>query len=59
MRSVTPSRYGADDWIRTSIIRFTKPAPCSFGHVGKARAQGIEPCRSVLEADCSPRSTLV
>ena len=27
-------------------------------HVGKARAQGFEPCPSVLEADCSPRSTL-
>jgi hypothetical protein len=27
VRSVTPSRYRADDWIRTSINRFTKPAP--------------------------------
>lgn len=27
MRSVTLSRYGADDWIRTSINRFTKPEP--------------------------------
>ena len=25
----------------------------------QARAQGVEPCPSVLEADCSPRSTLV
>ncbi len=31
----------------------------SSSHVGKARVQGVEPCPSVLEADCSPRSTLV
>ena len=28
-----------------------------FGHVGKSRAQGFEPCPRVLEARCSPRST--
>ena len=27
MRSVTPSRCGADDWTCTSINRFTKPVP--------------------------------
>ena len=37
MRSVTPSgqfTFRADDWIRTSIIRFTRPAPCCSSHVG-------------------------
>ena len=29
MRSVTPSGQRADDWICTSIIRFTRPAPFS------------------------------
>ena len=29
MRSVTPSGQRADDWICTSIIRFTGPAPYS------------------------------
>ena len=30
MRSVTPSGQRADDWIRTSIIRFTRQAPFYF-----------------------------
>ena len=37
MRSTTPSRQPtlrADDWIRTSNIRFTGPAPCCSSHVG-------------------------
>ncbi len=29
MRSVTPSGQRADDWICTSIIRFTRPEPFS------------------------------
>ena len=29
MLSVTPSGQRADDWIRTSMIRFTRPAPYS------------------------------
>jgi hypothetical protein len=50
----------ADDWIRTSINRFTRPAPFSVEpRRHKARARGVEPRPPVLEAGCSPRSTLV
>ena len=62
MRSATPSGFKssrADDWIRTSMNRFTRPAPFCSSHVGIARARGVEPRPSVLEAACSPRSTLV
>ena len=53
-----PSR--ADDWIRTSIYRFTRPAPFSVEpRRHQARARGVEPRPPVLEAGCSPRSTLV
>ncbi len=30
MLSVTPSGQRADDWVRTSMIRFTRPAPFCF-----------------------------
>ena len=53
-----PSR--ADDWIRISINRFTRPAPFSVEpRRHQARARGVEPRPPVLEAGCSPRSTLV
>ena len=57
-----PSR--ADDWIRTSINRpkkatQSKPAPFSVEPRRQARARGVEPRPPVLEAGCSPRSTLV
>jgi hypothetical protein len=47
----------ADDWIRTSMNRFTGPAPFSVEPRRQAGVQGFEPCRTVLEAVCSPRST--
>ena len=57
MRSITPSRYGADDWIRTSMIRFTKPAPFSVEpRRHQAGVQGIEPCWAGLEAACFPEA---
>ena len=40
MRSVTPSGQRADDWICTSIIRFTRPAPFS-----------VEPRRQIKKGD--------
>ena len=45
MRSVTPSRYGADGWIRTSINRFTRPAPFCSSHVGKHEREESNPVR--------------
>ena len=57
MRSITPSRYGADDWIRTSMIRFTRPAPFSVEpRRHQAGVQGIEPCWAGLEAACFPEA---
>ncbi len=49
----------ADDWIRTSINLFTRQAPFSVEPRRQARVRGVEPRRAVLEAACSPRSTLV
>ena len=50
----------ADDWICTSICRLTKPVPSSVEpRRRQARARGVEPRAPVLEAGCSPRSTLV
>ncbi len=40
MLSVTPSGQRADDWICTSIIRFTRPAPFS-----------VEPRRQIQKGD--------
>ena len=45
MRSATLSRYGADDWIRTSINRFTRPMPCCSSHVGKHEREDSNPVR--------------
>ena len=58
MRSVTPSGQRADDWICTSIIRFTRPAPFSVEprRQVKAGVQGVEPCLAVLEAACFPEA---
>ena len=56
-------RYTIEIWGRRLDLHQHQPVyktgASLFGHVGKARAQGVEPCPSVLEADCSPRSTLV
>ena len=53
-------RDRADDWIRTSIVPLTRRMPfCVEPRRQAARVQGVEPCRSVLEADGSPGSTLV
>ena len=55
----------ADDWIRTSMLPLTRRTPFSVeprrqsAAGAAARARGFEPHASVLEADCSPRSTLV
>jgi hypothetical protein len=62
MRSATPSgrqSHRADDWIRTSMNRFTKPAPFSLEPRRQARARGVEPRPPALETGCRPRSTLV
>ena len=63
MRSATPSGQNspsrADDWIRTSIDRFTRPAPFYVEPRRQARARGVEPRPPALETDCSPRSTPV
>ena len=48
-----------EDWICTSMSRFTKPVPSCSATSAKARARGVEPRAAVLEAACSPRSTLV
>ncbi len=45
MRSVTPSRYGADDWIRTSINRFTKPVPSYSATSAKHERKDSNPVR--------------
>jgi len=56
----------ADDWVRTSMNQLTRLAPFSFEprrlfsrSIQQAPAQGVEPCRAVLEAACSPGSTPV
>jgi hypothetical protein len=49
----------ADDWICTSISRFTEPEPFYVEPRRQARVRGVEPREAVLEAACSPRSTLV
>ena len=50
----------AGDWNCTSICRFTKPVPSGIEpRRRQARARGVEPRPLVLEANCSPRSTLV
>lgn len=49
----------ADDWIRTSINLFTRQEPFCFEPRRQARVRGVEPRGAVLEAACSPRSTLV
>ena len=63
MRSATLSgHHRADDWIRTSIYRFTGPAPFSIEprrHFYPARARGFEPRVAALETACPPTSTLV
>ena len=61
--TLTGHMHRADDWICTSIVRFTKPAPFSFEprrHCScSARARGVEPRAAALETAGSPRSTLV
>ena len=69
MLSTAPSGHArADDWICTSMIRFTGPALHCSATSAKARARGVEPgtdppgadwSTRVLEARCPPRSTLV
>ena len=50
----------ADDWVRTSITWFTRPAPFSVEpRRQSAPVQGVEPCAAALETACSPGSTPV
>ena len=52
MRSVTPSGQRADDWICTSIIRFTRPAPfCVEPRRHSGCPEGVEPSPSASQAD--------
>ena len=54
MRSVTPSRYGADDWIRTSIIRFTKPVPSYSATSAKHECKDSNPVRQFWRPTALP-----
>ncbi len=49
----------ADDWICTSIMRFTGPPPFSVEPRRQAGVRGFEPRWAVLEAASSPRRTLL
>ena len=50
----------ADDWICTSMMRFTKPPPrCSATSATQAGARGFEPRWAALETASSPRRTLL
>ena len=49
----------ADDWIRTSIERFTRPPPFSVEPRRQAGARGFEPRGAALETASSPRRTLL
>ena len=51
--------FRADDWIRTSMERFTRPPPFSIEPRRQAGVQGFEPCGAALEAASSPRRTLL
>ena len=62
MRSATPSgqQIRADDWICTSMMRFTEPPPrYSATSATQAGVRGFEPRRAALEAASSPRRTLL
>ena len=61
MRSATPSgQTRADDWICTSIMRFTGPPPSSIEpRRQQAGVQGFEPCRAALETASAPRRPLL
>ena len=54
MRSVTPSRYGADDWIRTSINRFTKPVPSYSATSAKHECKDSNPVRQFWRLTALP-----
>ncbi len=54
MRSVTPSRYGADDWSRTSINRFTKPVPSYSATSAKHECKESNPVRQVWKLTALP-----
>ena len=55
----TIETFRADDWIRTSIERFTRPPPFSVEPRRQAGARGFEPRGAALETASSPRRTLL
>ncbi len=54
MRSVTPSRSRADDWIRTSINRFTKPVPSYSATSAKHECKDSNPVRQFWRLTALP-----
>ena len=54
MRSVTPSRYGADDWTCTSINRFTKPEPICSATSAKHERKDSNPVRQFWRLTALP-----
>lgn len=54
MRSVSPSRFGADGWIRTSIERFTKPVPSYSATSAKHERKDSNPVRQFWRLTALP-----
>jgi hypothetical protein len=54
VRSVTPSRYGADDWTCTSINRFTRPEPSYSATSAKHERKDSNPVRQFWRLTALP-----